>query len=227
MLNLEYLRKYHKDIQIINNGYREISEIPSEWKTALEMPNEKRKEYIIDLWKKDFGELLCDLIDYMEKNLVTIDLIKYRATYSLLYGIKSSVGRILYYEGMIPLSVNAITNPVKDWNRFPQKIKDFYTKLHNGFFYYASHSMGLSPVNEIFLFDDEDWHILEGLKEPLQIDMKSTYGIFASGMGGYVAIDLCNCNNDNSVVWFSTSQPIYNKNFWSTVDEWTVLGFEE
>lgn len=227
MQSIEYLRKYHKDVQFITGGYAEIDAIPNEWKIALGMPDEAKKKYIIDFWKKDFSDLLCNLISYLEKNLVSVDLIQYRDRYSLLYGISSTAGRTLYYEGMVPLSVDTKPNPIKDWERFPEKIKRFYTSLHNGFFYYASHSMGLSPVNEIFLFDDEDWHILEELAEPIQIDLENTYGIFASGMGGYVAVDLCNCENDNSVIWFTAKQPIYNKNFWSVVDEWTVLGFEE
>ena len=93
MENVEYLRKYHKDVQIMTDSYKEINEIPDEWKTALGLPKEERKEYIIGLWKKNFGDLLCQLIAYMEKNLVTIDLIHYRDKYSLLYGIKSNCPR--------------------------------------------------------------------------------------------------------------------------------------
>lgn len=35
MENVEYLRKYHKDVQIMTDSYKEINEIPDEWKTAL------------------------------------------------------------------------------------------------------------------------------------------------------------------------------------------------
>ena len=45
-------------------------------------------------------------------------------------------------------------------------------------------------------------------------------------MGGYVAIDLDNCNNNKGVLWFSDSKPRYDIDFWSVVDEWTVIGFE-
>ena len=31
MENVEYLRKYHKDVQIMTDSYKEINEIPDEW----------------------------------------------------------------------------------------------------------------------------------------------------------------------------------------------------
>lgn len=68
--------------------------------------------------------------------------------------------------------------------------------------------------------------IIDELREPLAIDLSSTFGFFSSGMGGYVAVDYKNCKNEKATIWFTDEQPQYNVNFWDVVDEWIVLGFE-
>lgn len=95
-----------------------------------------------------------------------------------------------------------------------------------GFYYYASGAMGLVSLECVTYFDDDEWGIIEELEEPLQIDLKTTFGFFKSGMGGYVAIDYNNCKYDKATLWFTNNQPEYNVNFWDVVDEWIVIGFE-
>ena len=36
---------------------------------------------------------------------------------------------------------------------------------------------------------------------------------FKSGMGGYVAVDYKNSNNDNATLWWTNKEPRYNMNF--------------
>ena len=42
-------------------------------------------------------------------------------------------------------------------------------------------------------------------------------------MGGYVAVDYKNSNNDNATLWWTNKEPRYNMNFWDIVDEWIVI----
>ncbi|CJH89644.1 Uncharacterised protein [Streptococcus pneumoniae] len=86
--------------------------------------------------------------------------------------------------------------------------------------------MGLVPLENVTFFDDDEWGIIEELEEPLQIDLQTTFGFFKSGMGGYVAVDYKNSNNDNATLWWTNKEPRYNMNFWDIVDEWIVIGFE-
>lgn len=86
--------------------------------------------------------------------------------------------------------------------------------------------MGLVPLENVTYFDDDEWGIIEELEEPIQINLKTTFGFFKSGMGGYVAIDYNNCENDNATLWWTNKEPRYNINFWDVVDEWIVIGFE-
>ena len=46
-------------------------------------------------------------------------------------------------------------------------------------------------------------------------------------MGGYLAIDIINCDINSATLWFSDDQPEYNLNFWDVVDEWTKIGLQD
>lgn len=224
---INYLSKYHKDIQIIQDKVEDIKEIPQDWIEILCSKNSLKKvRKMLNLWKKYVRNELSNTIMYMEENLIDIELIKYRNQYSLLYSIKAPDNTILYYEGKNPLDRIKPNELLDYWDKFPLSLRRFYENVHNGFYYYASGSMGLISVQDFVLFDKEDWSILDELDTPLQLCLKSTFGVFASGMGGYVAIDALNCKNDNSTLWFSDAQPRYHINFWDVVDEWIVIGFQ-
>lgn len=222
-----FLKMYHKDVEIIGNNIEEIEEIPQAWKDILDAPGtEEKRKKVSELWKRFACPILSNTISYLENNLENIELIRYRGKYSLLYSLKSSNDNVVYYEGGNPKKEKLPDEVQKRWNDFPATIKTFYENLHNGFFYYASGSMGILPLEDIFLLGDEDWGILDELKEPLKISLDNTFGIFASGMGGYVAVDLSDCGNDKATLWFTSHQPRYDLNFWDLVDEWMVIGFQ-
>ena len=163
---------------------------------------------------------------YLEENLDYIELIKVDGELSMLYSIKGENDNIEYYEGKLPNTGFSNNDLLINWGKMPSSIRIFYEKINNGFYFYASHSMGLVPFNEVTYFADDEWGILEELDEPLAIKLESTFGFFNSGMGGYVAIDYNNCDNGKATLWFSSRQPRYNINFWDIVDEWIVIGFQ-
>ncbi len=86
--------------------------------------------------------------------------------------------------------------------------------------------MGLVPLENVTFLMMMNGVLLRELEEPLQIDLQTTFGFFKSGMGGYVAVDYKNSNNDNAILWWTNKEPRYNMNFWDIVDEWIVIGFE-
>ena len=68
--------------------------------------------------------------------------------------------------------------------------------------------MGLVSLDYVTFFDDE-WGIIDDLKQPLEINLSTTFSFFESEMGGYLAVDLENCSNDNATLWFTNDQPDY------------------
>lgn len=224
---ITYLKKYRKDVQIILKDFNQIGDIPLIWKNILKQSDmTDRIEETIKLWNRYMGLQFRNTIMYLKEKLVGIDLIKCGEKYSLLYSVLSSSNRILYYEGGNPNNKLLSGGLEKEWGSFHNSIVNFYENLHDGFFYYASKSMGLLPAQDIVFFDDEDWGIIDELEEPLGICLATTFGIFASGMGGYVAIDTSKCDKSKAVLWFTNRQPRYDIDFWDIVDEWTVIGMQ-
>lgn len=222
-----YLKKYNKDVEIIKDNIEEITAIPQAWKDILHASRTEEKICkVLELWKRYASPVLSNTISYLEDNLEDIELISYKGKYSLLYSIKQSNGNVVYYEGGNPKEHKLPDEVQKRWNDFPEKIKIFYENLHNGFFFYASGSMGIVTQEDILILGEEDWGILDELQEPLKISLDHSFGIFASGMGGYVAVDLSDCGNDKAALWFASRQPRYDLNFWDVVDEWIVIGFQ-
>lgn len=60
----------------------------------------------------------------------------------------------------------------------------------------------------IFLFwEKKTGGILDKLHEPLKISLDDSFGIFSSGMGGYVTVDLSDYNNGKATLWFASRPP--------------------
>ncbi|MDP4183426.1 MAG: SMI1/KNR4 family protein [Bacillota bacterium] len=227
---LEYLREYNENIEII--AFDDINKIepqfiPNTWhELFLEKDSKKRIEFIMSIWKKHVGVELRNTISYLSEFLIDVELLKSNDKYSILYTLKTSDEEEFYYEGGNPLDL--FKNKVLEeyWSKIPSSIRKFYENVHNGFFYHVSKAMGLVSLDSVTYFDNDEWGIIEDLEEPLQIDLKTTFGFFKSGMGGYVAIDYNNCKNDNATLWWVNKPPRYDINFWDVVDEWIVIGFQ-
>lgn len=229
---LNYLREYNQDIRLVSSS--EISNIeagliPDIWFELFKEENIiDRKEALLNLWKKNVGYELRNTIAYLSEYLEDIEILECDKVYSILYTIKNPNGDVLYYEGRNPQEEFENSELEKHWDKISVSLKNFYKNVHNGFYYYASEAMGLVPIASVTYLgnDDLEWSIIDELKEPLQIDLNTSFGFFSNGMGSYVVIDAANCQNNNAAFWSAKTQPKYNVNFWSYVDEWIVIGFQ-
>ncbi|HAG44064.1 MAG TPA: SMI1/KNR4 family protein, partial [Clostridium sp.] len=55
------------------------------------------------------------------------------------------------------------------WSKIPESVRRFYENVHDGFYYYASQSMGLVPRQSVTYFNDDEWRIIDDLEEPIKI----------------------------------------------------------
>lgn len=222
---IDYLRSYDEEIEILE--YCEITKIdknvvPEIWIRIFKEKNKvDRKKLLLNHWKEYVQSELKNTIAYLEYYLEEIDLIKSGEEYSIIYTIKNENGEVLYYEGKNPKGSIDIENLIEGHG----KLKDFYSNIHNGFYYYASESMGLLSIESImFLGDDEfDWDMSEETLS--KISLNESYAFFSNGMGTYLVIDNMNSEIGKGVLW-STKIPIrFNIDFWNYTDEWIVMGF--
>ncbi|MBC6135685.1 SMI1/KNR4 family protein [Listeria booriae] len=223
---IQFLSKYRKNISLVDAKTLQENDIPVEWLEILNKGEPERREKTIEYWRSISSNELRNTISYLSDNLLDVELICYNDVYSVLYTVKVGEGEVDYFEGRIPTQNILNKELQKFWSETPQSIKDFYEKLHNGFYYFPIRAMGLVPLENVTFFGDDEWGIIEDLEAPLGIELDSTFGFFSTGMGGYVALDYSNDDKEKATIWFTDDHPKYNMNFWDVVDEWIVMGFE-
>lgn len=231
---LDFLKRYtmKKDgyVRLISDvDISLINKLPDFWYDIFKEKDVKNRiNILMNIWEANLGTELSNTISYLREYLEDVELMEINGRLSILYTIRNRLGKILYYEGRNPMEDFNHEVLEKAWNQIPNSIRIFYEKIHNGFYYYASGSMGLLSKDEVTYLGDDDleWGIIEDLKEPLQIDFKTSFGFFSNGMGTYIAIDYKNCEGGKATLWSTKNQPLYNINFWDFVDEWIVIGFD-
>ncbi|WP_458415042.1 SMI1/KNR4 family protein [Schinkia sp. CFF1] len=229
---LTYLKKYNKNVRILTVDEISILDcnvLPIEWKKIFYNEDIKVKiDLLLNLWEENVGTELRNTISYLKGHLINIEIIEVASAYSILYTIRNSKGDILYYEGRNPQEGQKSIELEESWDKIPTVIRNFYENVHDGFYYYASESMGLVPLESVTYIGDEDfeWSFIDDLEEPVKINLDTSFGFFTNGMGSYVVIDYTNCIDNNATFWSAKIRPKYNINFWSYIDEWIVIGFE-
>lgn len=221
-----YLKKYHKDIQILNDAFV-VFQLPPQWKNIFQEDSRSvRVEKTITLWKSCMEGYLDNVIAYLEENLYDVTLVEYSNRKSIIYSVYNTKGKLLYYEGRLPKAVTSCDFP-QTLNNENNPIKLFYEKLHNGFVYYASQNMGLNPIEKIDTIDFDDFEIIQELDIEIKISLGNSYIFFSSGLGAYVVVDFMdNSPFKNASVWFNDKEPWYNVDFWDIIDIWIKMGFE-
>ncbi|MBC1458178.1 SMI1/KNR4 family protein [Listeria newyorkensis] len=234
MNKIDTLNKYTFDkaltVEIVDLKEIHDETIPAWWKNVFSQEdNNSRIECLIKHWEEILGTEMRNTIMYFKEFLKNIELMKLGNKYFILYSIKSlKSDEILFYTGGNPLEKNFSdkTELKCDWDRVPERLKLFYEELHDGFYYFPSRGMGIDSIDNVTYLDEDEWGIIEELDEPIEINLKSSYGFFSNGAGSYVVIDIADCKNDKAILWSAKTAPDYDLNFWDVVDEWTVIGFD-
>jgi len=222
---LPYLHEYLPDATLENlrQAADAVSALPPAWTKLLAKEGGARVAETLAMWKP-FEDYLPELTAKVRERLVSVDLLKSGGgRYSLLYGVQGK-GRILYYEAKNPLQRRLTASVAPLWEQLPRSIQAFYA-LQDGWFYLASHSMGLLPAAEAFVVSDEDWDILERIETP-SVDLDRSVALFTNGMSGYVCVDVSKQEQKAAFIWWSNKAPKYALDFWAVVDAWTALGLD-
>ena len=119
-----------------------------------------------------------------------------------------------------------VGNPPKTDNMltiFPEKLREFYMHIHNGWFESISEGLGLLPIEKVQFLDESEWGLTDEILQ--SVDLSKTYYVFHNGGGGFLCINTEDAENPKSLVWWTNDQPKLNIEFWSFLDSWIEIGF--
>lgn len=231
MEKLEYLKKYSSDIILV--AYNDLpvqiqNEFPKYWVDLLAVGSaELRKTIVLNEWSK-FSYQFQSTLQYLQSNLVDVELIFHKNKYALLYSIKNKAGSLVFYEGGNTYAKDVPLNIRQVWDKIPATFTDFYDQLHNGWVYYASQSNGVLPIEDVIILGDLDWGFLETIDlASLPFRLENCIGFFNNGMGDYACIDLNSEDEKQGFIWWNTKPPKLNVEIWPIIDEWTKIGIEK
>jgi len=227
---IAFLNKYtlssEKKVEFVTDESNILNApIPEYWKVAFLTDNlEDRKSAILGEWRKYLARELSNTILYLKTYLTNIELMKIGDEYSILYTILSyKTQKIAFYEGKNPLSESNFGKKFDcTVENIDKTIVDFYTKVHNGFYYYPSKTMGLDSAENIDSMADFEWEY----EDQLEMDLTSCYNFFSNGMGTYIVLDLTQNIETGAYLWSSREVPKSCLNFWDFIDEWIIIGLD-
>ncbi len=219
---LNYLKRYVRDPVIVSDA-DQVRGLPSLWQTVLAQDKSARIDTVLSQWR-EFTAEFQQVVAYLEKKLEGIEIVHSSRGLSMIYSVRSQSGNIMYYEGRPAVETNTNPEIEQQWQQLDSRVQQFYTQVHNGWHYFASESLGLSPLEKCFVLSKNDWGILEQLGT-LPIDLNKSLALFSNGMGDYICQEF-NQGKTHTFLWFHDQEPKFNLDFWPLVDTWTFIGFE-
>lgn len=221
MKNKSELEKHIGKFSIVD----EVSEdlfIPAQWRNLAGLSNREKIKFIINLWKVDFQVEFSALLEAFRKHLISIELIEINKFVNILYIFQNPKGGYLHYIGHPPLLHYQRPKAVKKFS-FPAKFLDFYIQIHNGWHEINSHSLGLMPIEEIFVLSENEWGILEEISINFSLD--KILAVFSNSAGGYLCWNF-NSSPPSGIIWWDDEEPDF-VDFWDILDEWSAMGIQD
>lgn len=201
--------------------------IPDTWIQILSLENaESRCKAVIELWKKYLEDKLPNVIARFDEGLENIELLERlkegEKKYSLLYSIIDEEGKCIYYEGRNPLDNIPHRAELSFWDNMPLRIRNFYEKIHDGFYHYMNRGMGLQPIQFTHFTelepDELEWNLNYDGNESVLDEASHTMAFFWNSLGIAVSVDDSDGSEDNAVIWRSNAPCEFHANFWNIVD---------
>lgn len=226
---LQFLILEDKSVRLLSNPNVKAlyNIIPDSWiKIISAESTEARCQAVIELWKKYLGSKLPNVMDRFDAGLENVELLRHDGKegerYSLLYSVINEEGKCIYYEGRNPLDNMPYRSKLNYWKNLPERIRNFYEKIHDGFYHYMNRGMGLQPIMFTRFRDPEDeeleWNLdFEPYGSVLDEDSHDM-AFFWNSLGIAVSIDDKDESENNAIIWKSDSPCEFNADFWKIVD---------
>lgn len=212
----------NQNVEVLHNA------VPDSWVEIMSAENKVGKcQAVIELWKKYLGDKLPDVLRKFEEGLDNVELLERNSEegkrYSLLYSIIDEEGKCIYYEGRNPQDNISYRSQLSYWSDFPAGIRNFYEKIHDGFYHYMNRGMGLQPIAFTRFTEPEgeelEWNLdFEGYAAIFDEDSHDM-AFFWNSLGIAVSIDGSEGSEENAIIWRSDAPCEFKADFWSIVDQ--------
>lgn len=146
---------------------------------------------------------------------------------SLLYPFTAK-GELHFYRGhpalcTVPAHLEAV------WPRIPAQLRDFYLRIHNGWTFLPSNSMGPLPVKDWAFLSDDRFDIDDESAARMPCDISKVLTVFHNGGGDYLCLDLSAPDGvATGLLWFHEEPESPEVvDFWAYLDAWISIYFED
>lgn len=160
------------------------------------------------------------------KNLSVLE--EPRGGTSLLYEFTSGGDDLNFYRGRQPLL--AVPEKFQGvWECIPADLRYFYLRIHNGWTFVPSESMGPLPVEYWHFLSEDKFDIDDDVAAGLPIDISQTLAVFHNGAGDYLCLDFADQTAEaRGVIWWhdNPEEPEF-VDFWAVLDAWIGIFLEE
>ncbi len=146
---------------------------------------------------------------------------------SLLYPFTAK-GEVYFYRGHPAL--RAVPERFESvWPRIPAQLRDFYLRIHNGWTFLPSNSMGPLPVQDWTWLSDDRFDIDDESAARMPCDISKVLTVFHNGGGDYLCLDFSAPDGvATGLLWFHEEPEAPEMvDFWAYLDAWISIYFED
>ena len=171
------------------------------------------------------GEQLPKTLSYLDEHCTDAELAQWGERYIVVYTVETEGGIPQYYCGGNPLRLSyrqhngcgTIRNICDVWDRVPEPLKSFYETVHDGFYNFPSHALGLFDLMFVDCLGDHD------LEPQWRSRFAGSYMFYSHLTGGYLVLDINGPKPGRADMWWNDPEPELDIDFWRQLDELTTL----
>ena len=188
-------------------------ELPLQWRDFG--PADGEKSCVPAEWVK-YADLLPWVCAWIEQCVLgTVIAVKDKPYLMYVY---RDHGLVSFYRGGVPLGASDLQ--LNEYAHLPEKLKEFYRDLHDGFGFYIGCTMGPSQV--------EDFTPIKDLCDEDYSEFPDMVSFFSSGAGDYLALGRKAWEGDFFIWWHEKPDaPVRKDNLWGIMDTWMSIFLED
>lgn len=202
--------------------------VPAQWWPFIEQQRMGSNRPLLAEWDVITADL-PNVARFLEAALQRVWLLQAaNGAISLLYQYTAG-GELNFYRGRPPLT-RVPERLVPLWDLVPNRLRDFHTRLHDGWTFLPANSMGPLPVADWAFLSDDRFDIDEATAGAMSIDIAKVAAVFHNGGGDYLCLNFgdSRATEATGLIWWhedpANPEPV---DFWGVLDAWVGIFLAE